>query len=541
MSAISEEEEFEFRLRAEQEGSSAKSALAVPPAPTSKPDMSWSSVPGAAIGNFLPSAGNLVRSLTEAVMHPIDTGKGLLDIAAGGVQNVLPESLVQAVGEDKASREKASAVGNFYKNRYGTESGFKDALANDPVGVMADASTLLTGGAGLANKVGLAKTGGALTAASRAVDPMLQSVKLGEKIIKPVGSGIANVLGGIGTHTGGESIKAIANAGFRGGSEFKSAAAQLRGTAPVTDVLDKAQSALTNVMQNRSADYVNSMRKVANNQTVLDFGEVDNAVQKALNINTFKGKSISPTTAGIQDDIVKVVDDWKNSNPADFHTIEGFDALKRSIGSIRDTTEFGTPARRVADTVYNSIKDTIVKLDPEYAKVMQKYSEASETISEIQRHLLGKEKGSPITAIRKLQNLMSVGSKNNSMELNLANELEKAGATGLRSDLAGIAMQGWVPRMLSGRLGAGIGTAIVAANNPVVAGALLPLQSPRLVGEAALGTGRAAGIAARLIGRGRDAVQGAVGTLPYDNLLYQSNLLNERANEKPLGLLNLQE
>ena len=39
------------------------------------------------------------------------TTKAVLDLGAGILQNALPERLVQAVGEDKASRDLASKVG----------------------------------------------------------------------------------------------------------------------------------------------------------------------------------------------------------------------------------------------------------------------------------------------------------------------------------------------------------------------------------------------------------------------------------------------
>jgi hypothetical protein len=507
----------------------------VPSEPTSQ---TWGQTASQAVSNLIPSTVDLVKNVASAITSPVETAKGVMDIAAGGLQNALPKGVVDYINAKfpsesaEEARTKADAVGKFYVDRYGSIEGFKRALGKDPAGVMADAATVLSGGSGLATKAGLTRTGEVLNTAARAVDPLLQSVKVAEKVIKPVGSGIANVVGGIGTHTGGESIKDLAAIGYKGGKDYKSAAAQLRETAPVTDVLDKAQTALTNIMQKRSAEYVNAMKQVNQNQGILNFGDIDNSVQKALSINTFKGKSISPTTTAIQDDIVKVVDDWKKSNPADFHTIEGFDALKRAIGNIRDTTEFGTPARRVADTVYNSIKDTIVKLDPEYAKVMQQYSEASETISEIQRHLLGKDKGSPITSMRKLQNLMTAGGKNKSMELNLAKQLEDAGASGLKGDLAGMSMQGWVPRMLSGRLGAGIGTAIAASQNPALALGLLPLQSPRLVGETALMGGRAAGMIGKGVDMGRGATSAMFGNIPYDLYLAQMDRLREASENQ---------
>jgi len=76
-----------------------------------------------AISNIPSSFGSLVGNVVEAVTSPVQTAKSVLDLGAGILQNVLPESLVQAVGEDKASREVASKVGQFYADRYGSVEG----------------------------------------------------------------------------------------------------------------------------------------------------------------------------------------------------------------------------------------------------------------------------------------------------------------------------------------------------------------------------------------------------------------------------------
>lgn len=569
----------------------AKSGVSAPAAVPSPPtSQSWGKTATDAVSNLIPSTVDLVKNVASAIASPVETVKGVIDVAAGGLQNALPKGVVDYINTkfpSKSAEEaqaKAAAVGKFYTDRYGSMEGFKKALGKDPAGVMADAATVLSGGAGVASKIpmlktaggaaargiksvgtsaanlasGLPKVGGfsskyispsiesaagglanvvsdpaaSLLSASRGVDPLLQSFRGVTALARPVGSGVASVLGGIGTHTGGESIRQMAQAGFEGGKKYDVAKGQLRGTAPVTDLLDDAKSAFDNLRMRRSNEYVQSMQKMSGNTTVVPFTAVDQAVTNALNIKKFKGVSTSPTTAGIQDDILRVVEEWKNLDPTQYHTPSGLDALKQSIGDIRDATQFGTPSRKVADTVYNAVKNEIVKQDPKYAQAMSKYVEASETISEIQRHLLGGEKGSAVSSMRKLQNLMSTGGKNKSMEFGLLKELEDAGAGNLSAGLAGLSMQDFIPRMLSGRLGAGIGTAIVAANNPVVAAALLPLQSPRLVGEAALATGRGAGMLGRGIQAGRNATGSMFGDIPYDLYMAQADRINKASEEQ---------
>lgn len=503
-------------------------------APTAAP---WSDVAAGAITNFIPSTVNIFKGMAQAIADPIETAKGVVDIGAGAIQNALPTGLVDLVNKIAPSesaaeaRKKAALVGQHYVNRYGSVEGFKKALSEDPAGIMADAATVLSGGAGLARGAGLAKTGEAINAASRAIDPVRLSVNAANKVVRPIGSGVAEIVGGMGTHTGGESIRQVAKAGYKGGTEAATAAAMMRDKGAVTDLLDEANAALAKIRGKRAAEYTDAMKRVSADKTVLKFDAIDNAVQDALSIKRFKGKSISPSTTKIQDEIVAAVDDWKNQNPAEFHTAEGLDALKQTIGDIRDATEFGTPSRKVADSVYAAVKNEIVKQAPDYATAMQKYSEASELISEIQRHLLGKDKGSPTTAVNKLQKLMTASGKNKQMEMSLAKELEAAGAKNLLPGLAGLSLQGLAPRGLAGQAGIGLGGLGVIVGNPGLGFPFMAMQSPRLMGEAALGAGRVAGAIGRAVETGKKAAPSAMKNYPLDLYLYQAGMLDGLSKE----------
>jgi hypothetical protein len=94
-----------------------------------KADLTAGEVATGAITNFPRSMGNLIGDIFTAVTNPIQTGKSILDVGAGALQNILPERFVQAVGEDKPSRDMARKVGEFYADRYGTGEGLKRAIA----------------------------------------------------------------------------------------------------------------------------------------------------------------------------------------------------------------------------------------------------------------------------------------------------------------------------------------------------------------------------------------------------------------------------
>lgn len=503
--------------------------------------MPWGKVASEAAFNAIPSTAALVGNIASAISHPIDTAKTVLDVAAGGMANAFQAvspalfkylDQLSPSGSTEEAQAKADAVGKFYADRYGSVEGFKKALAKDPAGVAADAATLLSGGAGIATVAGAPTTAGKLMQASRAVDPLLRSVRAAEALAKPTGKAISEVIGGLGTHTGGEAIRQMAGAGFEGGAKARTAADAMRGNLKLTDMLDQAQTALANIRKARSAEYTSGMQGVKADTTVLNFNDVDSAIQSALNVKQFKGRSISPTTGKVQNDIVALVDDWKTLNPADFHTAEGLDALKQAIGDIRDSTEFGSPSRKVADTVYNAVKNEVAKQAPEYTQVMAKYAEASDLISELQRHVLGKEKGSPITAANKLQKLLKSSDSVGDMKLTLLKELEANGAPNLSAGLSGLALQGLVPSSLLGKGGMGLGTMAVLAHNPAFAVPFAAVQSPRLMGETALKVGQGAGLFGKGVNMGRSATSGLFGQVPYDLYLAQMDRLNKASEEQ---------
>jgi hypothetical protein len=137
-----------------------------------------SEVPGEAISNIPASAKRFAGGLYEAVTSPIQTVKGVLDIGAGALQKVLPESAVNFINQFDANPaaatraiEAANAAGGLIKDRYGSYEGIKRTLAEDPVGAAADISTLLTGGSMASARVapGLSKT---LQTASVVTNPL---------------------------------------------------------------------------------------------------------------------------------------------------------------------------------------------------------------------------------------------------------------------------------------------------------------------------------------------------------------------------------
>lgn len=309
----------------------------------------------------------------------------------------------------------------------------------------------------------------------------------GSAIKSAAGSTLKNSLGMM-SGVGGEAIGTAYNAGKNGATNFVD---NMRGNVPMSDVLDSAKGALSQMRVDRAAQYRNGMAGVSADKTVIDFAPIDKAVASLQSMGNYKGQVINKNASGAVDEIAGLVNRWKGLDPAEFHTPEGLDALKQAISDVRDTTQFGTAARKAADTAYNAVKGEITTQAPTYAKVMKDYSQASETLGEIERALSLGNKAAADTSMRKLQSLMRNNVNTNyGNRLDMAKTLEQNGAD-ILPGIAGQAMSSWTPRGLQGLSASGIAGAGVMTSNPL-AMAALPMTSPRLVGEAAYGLGATA-------------------------------------------------
>lgn len=509
------------------------------PEPTKR---DWADVPLEALKNLPSSAGNMVSGIYNAVRHPIDTASNLLDVGAGALQNIAPQFLLDAAKRidpnPKAAEEavsKANAVGGFYKDRYGSMEGLKNTLATDPVGVASDISTVLSGGGMLAGKVGLTGAGNALRTAGRTIDPLSAAARGGAAIARGAGNAAANIIGGIGTHTGAETLKQAFRSGREGGESAKAFRDNLRGNVPITDVLDDAKANIQAMGQAKSDAYRQNMSAVTADRSVLSFNGIDQAVSDAAKVATFKGQVKNTRAAQLQQAIADNIAEWKALDPAEFHTPEGLDALKQRIGGLVESIPFEEKtARMVGTKVYNSIKQEIQKQAPVYADTMKAYSEATEQIREIERALSLGGKASVDTAVRKLQSLTRNNVNTNyGNRLALAQEMEQQGGRAIMPALSGQALSAWTPRGLGGVAAGGLGLGgFMAGGAPAAVGAMA-LQSPRLMGEAAYAAGRGTGAASRA-GQSANSMLESLGlSAPaLGNAAYQAGRLPIRETEE---------
>jgi len=472
--------------------------------------------------NLIPSTGRLLKGAAQAVIHPVNTMESLIQATSGGLSKVLPESVMQyAVPEKRQKAEQlANALGEDYSKKYGSYEGFKRSFAEDPASILADVSTVLTGG-GAALKAGnLTKAADVVNQAAKVTNPLY----VGGKAVQGIASipsnltkGTLGVTTGVGRTPIEEAIKAGEANVLKGTTTF---AENLRNPQS-TDALDIAKQAVNNLKQNKSQQYRSGMVDLSQDKTVLDLAPIDEAISNAKkDFAEYKGVTHNAEIAKVLDGVQAKVSNWKNLDPAEFHTPEGLDKLKQSIGQDLQKIPFNeTDARKAVGQIYNATKDTINTQAPAYATIMKDYSQASDLINEIESGLSLKSRAGKInadTAMRKLQSVMRNNVNTNyGQRARLAEELVKAGGTELMPALAGQSMSAILPRGLGGQLETYGGGAAALMNPSVLLGA--PLASPRAMGEVLYKYGQAKGLGKKALNQVPLSVDQAnkIGTLLY--------------------------
>jgi len=477
------------------------------------------------VTNLPSSVYKLGADTVEALASPVQTLTTLQKLARGIVQKVVPDPIVEFLGRDETGDQVADVVGQYYANKYGSEQAFLDAVATDPASILADASTVLMGAGGILSKIPALQQVGTKTAAvGQAIEPISATTKA----VAPVLGSTTQAISGALTGTGTEPLKTAFKAGEAGGEKSALFTSSMRGTAAPTDIVDTARQALTDMRAQASENYKLNMADISKDATVLDLTDTFNSLQNSFNkFAAFKGQIKNESVAAALQAVQAKVDDWAKLDPAEFHTPEGLDQLKQSVGEIL----MGLPAENrtayaAVKNVYDEIKKSVAKQAPDYAKAMDDYSKSSDLLFEMERALSLGNKASADTALRKLTSIMRNNVATNYGErLRLGSMLDEASGGTLFPMIAGQQMSSIMPR------------GIQAATQP-----LAVLQGANIAGLPAAATmalassPRVAGEVAHAMGQASGAVQRAGGskiaemTAPYRqpevyNALYQLGLL----------------
>ena len=478
---------------------------------------SWGEAGMSGVNEFIPSTINAGADIVSAITSPIETGKQLLGLVQGAMTNttdmiysaVLPDSwseklkeFTSSIGGSKfqSNEEAATAVGDYFIDKYKDAESIKHVIATDPASVLLDIGMVLSGGGAAVTKVGqltkvanISKAGDIISKTSSFVDPVSLGLKaalgVGNVATKAVREGL-----GVSTGAGSKSIQTAFEAAKKGGVSQEQFLAHLRGGKQMNEVLDIALADLNILKKQKLSEYKANSKDFKADKTVLAFNDIDKALNTALKLVKYKGKVKNPQGAKVLEELKAVVDEWKKLDPADFHTPEGIDALKQRMWSVMEGVDRQSKtAQSAANAVYNATKQTIVKQSPGYAKLMKEYADSSDLILEIERTLSMGKKASADTAIRKLQAIMRNNvSTNYKQRIRLADELEAKGGGEFMPGIAGQQLQSLAPQGLARTGMLPIATIVGTGGTNIPAIALAAASSsPRVVGEVANTTGTA--------------------------------------------------
>lgn len=421
------------------------------------------------IKNLGTSTANLVGNVAGAVMHPVQTFQGMGKIAAGAVEAAAPETF------GSTDIPAFHAVLNQFKDRYGGWDKLLKTAYEDPVGVAADASTVLGGAGSITKAVGAAKVGKAISTASTVLDPLQVAGQAASK------AGLGKLVASLAATTTGTTPFAMRRAFSEHTRDFTAA---LHGKITAQDILQNLRDSVQQVVDKRGADYRSKLAQIKEIQTPLDLSPIaENAARRleefgvkldstsdletiarklgrgytadslaAMNpemlkglietANSIKGKSKLDFSQSVitarrdQAQVMQTMQDiqgWKDLTPA------GVDRLKRRV---MDRYSEGSNARAFIEGTYKDIRNELDTRVPGYKEMTGPYHEATEFLNQIKSEIGGKGDG---TAIRRLQTATGA---NNELRQALLEALDTKTGSRLMDQVAGYTLRDIAPHGL---------------------------------------------------------------------------------------------
>jgi hypothetical protein len=449
--------------------------------------------PMKSVKNLPRSAGELVKSYVQPIIHPVETAKAMGKLGKGAFQHAI------GTEGDTPEKQAASAAKQWLIDRYGSWDAVIRTMEEDPAGFLADASTILTlGGSAVARAPGvIGKMGQVVKQAGRKVDPMALPATALNKTLKYAGA----TQSGTGTRAldvareSGESVRMSPKSGKTVYQE------SMRGNMPDSFPLDKAKAAIDKMREERHATYLKNMAAARGNNTQIDFGPItraQRAQKRAEQLQGNLGMKFKTDEAG-QRAIAKIEDlihMWGNDQA--LHTVEGLDALKQRLQSLQQQTKRGTDEHRYYTHMANEVKKHIIAVEPSYAQAMKEFEEAKALSDEITDTLsIGRDK-LPDQTTRKLLSVMRNNSQTNYGRRKKLVDVLEGIEPGLEEYLGGQMSNSWQPRGVGGNVAGALapsgwaGFSAVAQDPRLLLGlpAQLMMMSPRALGEASFYLGK---------------------------------------------------
>lgn len=496
-----------------------------------KPEYKFSA--GKTVSNIVPSGIQFAKNITEPVRHPVDTFQSLMNLTTGGLTKVLPQSVLKYARPEavKSGQEALTGTKEYLSQRYGGGENILKTIESDPVGALADISSVLTGGGALATKVApLSKTAQVLTRAGTLTNPLTP--------VQNVISNVAPVVAGGFTRRAPETFEVAYQAGKEGGTALKSFTDSLRGKTPLTDVTYAVKTGAKAMQQDASDVYKAAKTTWANDPTPLDITPVKEALLEGKK-SVRSGGNLRNISEVDRAELTKINRLGKLLDQFDkpkYQNAQGFDSLKKRIGREMPDAKAYSQANRVYNQVLSSVNDELNKISG-YRDAMTNYGKTQNAIEEIKQALGTNNQQSIEAGLRKVLTLTK-DVPTQEYKIAVAKQLKNSTGIDIMPAVAGQSLQEYVSpfvkqNVLSGGAIGGVGAAINPAaaatiGSTVGTGILLGglLSSPRLLGEASQLSGRVGrvlpaqrlrnlALGGNVINRVTPPQQGLIDIMPY--------------------------
>lgn len=329
-------------------------------------------------GVLANSAGKAIGNLANAVTHPVDTAEGVLNAVTHPM-------------------DTAKSIGKYAVDRYGSASKVIDTLANDPVGSILDASTVLGGVGGLTGKIGEAAN---LPAAANAGKGMVEAAAVPGQAVGKLAGNVANGVANASENVAGitkDAKNGIANMLLN--PEYKQSGADWdynhdarRVMATMPDIVGENFDATKKAILAKTQETGQAIGDtIANSEssnqpiglTEKDIlGHIDDAISE---LNQAGPNSNAPTIRKLMEKRIELANQFNSSGnivgPHDFENMtpqQAFDFKDQKLGNIKFTGNDGVDLTPVNSALQQSRANIVSKMNsalPELAPLNQDYGD----------------------------------------------------------------------------------------------------------------------------------------------------------------------
>ena len=352
--------------------------------------ISWGDAVTEGISNIPKSAGELGQGIYNTFRHPIDSAGNIANLAAGLGEQGLTKFGVADFSKDKDAQshmKMASTLEDIYKQRYGSVEGFKQAIAKDPIGVMMDLSTVLTGGSSALGKV--ATTGSTLSKAAQVAgkvsgytDPVNIALKSATAIPK-FAVGAARKAAEITSGVSSEQQKLATFAGTLSEKDPRRIAFEnfYKKDPNPHSLLDTVQSAAEQKAKSESLAFQNKLGTLGSNP--IDLSAARNTVEESYKKQKSMGAHWPEDFDQAHQKIMDMFDEVQN-DPSRVG-LDSVNEFKKQLWAHKKTFPQGGKGQDHFNTAYNEVKNALanpsVGGNPEYADLMEQWRRALDEIN----------------------------------------------------------------------------------------------------------------------------------------------------------------